>query len=191
MALDCLEVLESFDKFEEKMNKSVENLKNEFNSLKAGRANPHILDKIVVDYYGSPTPIKQIGNITVPEARMLMINVWDKNALKDVEKAIIAANVGITPSNDGNCIRLVFPELTQERRKELCKTIKAVAEECKIVLRNARRDTNDDLKKFKKDNLITEDEQASLEDDVDKALAAKVEEVDKLTKAKEQEVLTV
>ncbi len=156
-----------------------------------GRANPHILDKIVVDYYGVPTPLKQIGNIQVPEARMLLISVWDTSILKEVEKAIIAANTGIMPTNDGKVLRMVFPELTQERRKELCKTLKSLAENTKVALRNARRDINDSIKKMKKDSLISEDDAATYEKDVDKKLASQIETVDKMTKDKEQEIMSV
>lgn len=191
MAYELMEVLEVFDEFETKMSKSVASLQYEFNNMKAGRANPHLLDKITVDYYGTPTPLKQIGNVQMPEARMLMITVWDTSILKEVEKAIIAANIGITPNNDGKVIRLVFPELTEERRKELCKSIKALAENTKVALRNARRDINDSIKKFKKDNLISEDEVGVYEKDVDKKLAEQVDIVDKMTKEKEQEVLSV
>ncbi len=191
MAYEQMEILEIFDEFETKMNKSVSSLQYEFNNLKAGRANPHILDKIVVDYYGVPTPLKQIGNIQTPEARMLMITVWDTSILKEVEKAIIAANTGITPNNDGKVIRMIFPELTQERRKELCKNLKAMAENTKVALRNARRDINDSIKKFKKDSLISEDEAGVYEKDVDKQLAEQIEVVDKMTKDKEQEILSV
>lgn len=191
MAYELMEVLEVFDEFETKMSKSVASLQYEFNNMKAGRANPHLLDKITVDYYGTPTPLKQIGNVQTPEARMLMITVWDTSILKEVEKAIIAANIGINPNNDGKVIRLVFPELTEERRKELCKSIKALAENTKVALRNARRDINDSIKKFKKDNLISEDEVGVYEKDVDKKLAEQVDIVDKMTKEKEQEVLSV
>ncbi|MDE6189376.1 MAG: ribosome recycling factor [Clostridia bacterium] len=190
MAYEQIEILEIFDEFQTKMSKSISSLQYEFNNLKAGRANPHILDKIVVDYYGVPTPLKQIGNIQTPEARILMITVWDTSILKEVEKAIIAANIGITPNNDGKVIRLVFPELTQERRKELCKTLKALAENTKVALRNARRDINDSIKKFKKD-LISEDEAALYEKDVDKQLAEQIDIVDKMSKEKEQEILSV
>ncbi len=189
--LDSIEVLEVFDTLDEKTNKSIDALIREFNEMKAGRANPHILDKIMVDYYGTPTPIKQIGNVTVPEARMLMIAVWDQSALKSVEKAILAANIGITPTNDGKNIRLVFPELTAERRKELAKQVKAAAENIKVQIRNARRDANDALKKLNKDKLISEDEQSTLEKDVDKNIAQAIEKVDKMTKEKEDEIMSV
>lgn len=186
-----IEVLEVFDKFEEKLEKGVSNLKGEYAKLKAGRANTHVLDKIYVDYYGTPTPIKQLGNISVPEARILMISVWDVSALKAVEKAINEANIGINPQNDGKVIRLIFPELTEARRKELCKEIKAMGENTKIALRNARRDANDAIKKLKKDNIVTEDEVSVCEKEIDKMLAEAVAEVDKSTKDKEQEVMTV
>jgi len=180
-----------FDEFDERVAKVLNNFKNEMRSIRAGRANPHILDKIVVDYYGVPTPLKQIGNIQVPEARMLLISVWDTSILKEVEKAIIAANTGIMPTNDGKVLRMVFPELTQERRKELCKSLKSFAENTKVALRNARRDINDSIKKMKKDSLISEDDAAVYEKDVDKKLASQIEIVDKMTKDKEQEIMSV
>ncbi len=186
-----IEILEVFDKFEEKLEKGVTNLKGEFAKLKAGRANAHVLDKIFVDYYGTPTPIKQLGNISVPEARILMISVWDVSALKAVEKAINEANIGINPQNDGKVIRLIFPELTEARRKDLCKEIKAMGENTKIALRNARRDANDAVKKLKKDNVVTEDEVSLCEKEIDKLLADAVAEIDRATKDKEQEVMTV
>lgn len=191
MAYDTMEVLELFDDYETRLQKSVANLKQEFSSLKAGRANPHILDKITVDYYGTPTPIKQVGNVSVPEARLLVISVWDTSILKDVEKAILAANLGVTPNNDGKVIRISFPELTQDRRKDLVKNIKQLAEGTKVTLRNSRRDINDSLKKLKKDSIITEDEVGVYEKDVDKKLADAIEEIDKLARDKENEVMTV
>lgn len=191
MAYDNLEILELFDEFESKLDKSYANLQHEFAQLKAGRANPHILDKVVVDYYGAPTPLNQMANISVPEARLLTISVWDTSALKDVEKAIIAANLGINPNNDGKVIRMIFPELNEERRKELVKTIKSSGESCKVVLRNSRRDINDSLKKMKKDSTISEDELAQYEKDVDKKLAEYIESVEKLVSEKEKEVMSV
>lgn len=191
MSYESIEVLELFDDFDTRLGKSLDSLKHEFMTLKAGRANAHVLDKVTVDYYGTPTPIKQVGNITIPEARVLMISVWDTSILKDVEKALIAANLGMTPNNDGKNIRLIFPELTQERRKDLVKQIKATAESIKVQMRNARRDINDGIKKLKKDNIISEDEVTTYEKDVDKQLAEKIELVDKLTKEKEQEVMSV
>jgi ribosome recycling factor len=186
-----MEVLELFDNYETKIGKTMDNFKGELIAIRAGRANPHILDKILVDYYGTPTPINQMGNISVSEARILVVSVWDATALKDVEKAILAANIGLTPNNDGKVIRLIFPELTEERRRDIVKQIKKMGEDTKVVLRCHRRDANDTLKKYKKDNVITEDEQAVYEKDVDKKLNASIEEVDKLLKAKEQEVMSV
>ena len=180
-----------FEEMKEKFTKTVHNFSTEMKSMRAGRANPHILDKVMVDYYGTPTPINNMANITVPEARLLVISVWDKSALKNVEKAILAANIGITPNNDGNVIRLIFPELTEERRKALVKELKTNAENTKVVLRNARRDAIDALKKLEKDSEITEDDLKDFTSDVDKALSSEIEDVDKLTKDKEQEILAV
>ena len=180
-----------FEEMKEKFTKTVHNFSTEMKSMRAGRANPHILDKVMVDYYGTPTPINNMANITVPEARLLVISVWDKSALKNVEKAILAANIGITPNNDGNVIRLIFPELTEERRKALVKELKTNAESTKVVLRNARRDAIDALKKLEKDSEITEDDLKDFTADVDKALSSEIEDVDKLTKDKEQEILSV
>lgn len=180
-----------FEEMKEKFAKTMHNFSTELKSMRAGRANPHILDRITVDYYGTPTPIQNMANITVPEARLLVISVWDKSALKNVEKAILAANIGITPNNDGNVIRLIFPELTEERRRALVKELKTNAENTKVVLRNARRDAIDALKKLQKDSEITEDDLKDLTSDVDKALASEIEDVDKLTKEKEQEILSV
>ena len=180
-----------FEEMNEKYAKTLHNFSSELKSIRAGRAIPHILDKITVDYYGTPTPINNMANITVPEARLLVISVWDKSALKNVEKAILAANIGITPNNDGNVIRLIFPELTEERRKALVKDLKNNAESTKIVLRNARRDAIEQLKKLQKDSSITEDDLKDFTADVDKALAKQIEDVDKLTKDKEQEILSV
>ena len=180
-----------FEEMKEKFTKTVHNFSTEMKSMRAGRANPHILDKVMVDYYGTPTPINNMANITVPEARLLVISVWDKSALKNVEKAILAANIGITPNNDGNVIRLIFPEPTEERRKALVKELKTNAENTKVVLRNARRDAIDALKKLEKDSEITEDDLKDFTADVDKALSSEIEDVDKLTKDKEQEILAV
>lgn len=191
MAIDSLEVLEAFDGFENKLEKSISSMKYEFQQMKAGRANPHILDKVLVNYYGTETPVNQLGNISVPEARVLLISVWDQSALKDVEKAIIAANIGMTPNNDGKVIRLIFPELNEERRKELVKQLKQVSENTKVVMRNARRDINDSLKKYKKDSIITEDECANFEKDVDKKLGEYIDNVERLAKEKEKEVMSV
>ena len=147
----------------EKMNKTISVMKQEYNSLRAGRANPQALDRIMVDYYGSPTPINQVGNISVPEPRMLIIALWDTKMIPAVEKAIQKSDLGINPANDGKVIRLIFPELTQERRKELAKVIRKKAEESKVAVRSIRRDAMEDIKKQKKDNLLTEDDQKKLE----------------------------
>lgn len=188
---ESMEVLEVFDKLETACSKTYNNLVNAYLEIRAGRANPHILDKILVDYYGTPTPINQIGNVTVSEARILVISVWDMSALKNVEKAIINANIGLTPNNDGKVIRLIFPELTEERRKELVKQIKKLAEETKVVIRCHRRDALEELKKFKKDSVITEDDYTSYEKDVDKEINTQIENVDKLSQEKEKEVMSV
>lgn len=180
-----------FDDLQEKSDKTVANLSTELKAIRAGRANPHILDKILVDYYGTPTPINQMGNITVPEARLLVISCWDKSALKNVEKAILAANIGINPNNDGQVIRLIFPELTEERRKSIVKDIKNLLEETKVVLRNWRRDAIDELKKLQKDSTITEDDLKNFTADVEKYLSKRVEEAEKIYKEKEQEVLQI
>lgn len=191
MDFNTIEMMEVFDTYETKCAKTVANIKNELLTIRAGRANPHILDKVVVDYYGAPTPLNQMGNITVSEARVLVISVWDANALKDVEKAIINANVGVTPNNDGKVIRLVFPELTQERRVQIVKDIRKMCEDAKVAIRNHRREANDAIKKYKKDSVITEDDATSYEKEVDKILSTKVDEIDKLLKDKEQEVMSV
>lgn len=191
MQYEKKEVNDLFEILEQKLQKTVDSYKYELADLRAGRANPRILDKITVDYYGTPTPLNQVGNIAVPEARVLAITVWDKSALHLVEKAIIAANIGLTPNNDGKTIRLIFPELTEEKRKELVKNIKAMAENSKVALRNSRRDINDKFKALNKAKTITDDEQKEYEQVVDKTLNKFVEEVEKLTKDKEKEVLSV
>ena len=189
VGIDSVDLI--YEEMDEKCEKCGHNFSNELKSIRAGRANPHILDKITVDYYGTPTPINNMANITIPEARLLVISVWDKSALKNVEKAILAANIGITPNNDGNVIRLIFPELTEERRKSLVKDLKADSENAKIVLRNARRDAIDALKKLEKSSEITEDDLKDFTADVDKRLAAQIEDIEKLTRDKEQEILSV
>ena len=191
MEINTIEMMEVFDTYEEKCVKTVNNIRNELLSIRAGRANPHILDKILVDYYGTPTPINQMGNVTVSEARILVISVWDLSALKDVEKAIINANIGIMPNNDGKVIRLVFPELTEERRVQIVKEIRKMCEDARVAIRSHRRDANDSIKKYKKDSVITEDDAIRYEKEVDKILNAKIEEIDNLLKNKEQEVMSV
>ncbi len=191
MAYNIDEVDLIFDEMNERFDKVMNNYKTELRAIRAGRANPHILDKIVVDYYGTPTPINQMANISIPEARLLVISAWDKSQLKNIERAILAANVGINPNNDGQVIRLVFPELTEERRKQTVKQAKTIVEEAKIVLRNARRDAIDELKKIQKASTITEDDLKNLTGDIDKALSKLTDEVDKLFKDKEQEILAI
>ncbi len=180
-----------FDEFDERVAKVLNNFKNEMRSIRAGRANPHILDKITVDYYGTPTPINNMANISVPEARLLVIAPWDKSQLKAIEKAILAGNIGINPNNDGQVIRLVFPEITEERRRSTVKEAKTLVEESKVVMRNARRDAIDELKKMQKASTITEDDLKNLTADIDKKLSAHTDDVDKLFKDKEQEILSI
>ena len=175
----------------DKMDKTVRVLKEDYSAIRAGRANPHILDKVVVDYYGTPTPINNMANVSVPEARLLVISPWDKSQLKAIERAILAANIGINPNNDGHVIRLVFPELTEERRRSTVKEAKTLVEESKIVMRNARRDAIDDLKKIQKSSVITEDDLKNYTEDVDKHLSKNTDEVDRLFKEKEQEILSI
>ena len=182
---------ERLDKYEEKMMKTLDNLDQEFAGIRAGRANPHILDKIMVDYYGSPTPLQQVGNISVPEARMIQIAPWDKTLIKPIEKAILASDIGITPSNDGTVIRLVFPELTEERRKDLVKDVKKKGEDAKVAIRNIRRDGNDAFKKLGKSDDISEDEIKDMEDDLQKITDKYIKDVDKMIDDKSKEIMTV
>ena len=175
--------------YDEKMEKAVDFLVSDYAGIRAGRANPHVLDKIRVDYYGTPTPLQSVGNITVPEPRMIQIAPWEKSLIKDIEKAILASDIGITPSNDGSVIRLVFPELPEERRKDLVKEVKKKAEECKVAVRNIRRDGNDAFKKIAKE--ISEDEVKQLEDELQKMTDKYIKDVDKLMEEKSKEILTV
>ncbi len=191
MSYNIDEVNLIFDEMNEKFDKVMNNFKGELRGIRAGRANPHVLDKVVVDYYGTPTPVNNMANISVPEARLLVIAPWDKSQLKAIEKAILASNVGITPNNDGQVIRLVFPELTEERRRSTVKEAKNLVEESKIVMRNARRDAIDELKKLQKASTITEDDLKNLTVDIDKALSSNADNVDKLFKEKEQEILSI
>ncbi|MCI8459262.1 MAG: ribosome recycling factor [Clostridia bacterium] len=191
MAVSNPQVQEEFDKYELKLSKAFDHLKSEFLSIRAGRANPQVLNRITVDYYGTPTQLNQMATITVPEARMLVISLYDTSMLKAVVKAINESDIGINPTDDGKTIRLVFPQLTEERRKDLIKQIKKIAEETKVVLRNERRDTMDALKKLKKDNAITEDDIAAYEKDVQKMLDKHIEAVDRLLKDKETEILEI
>ena len=176
---------------EEKTEKTISVLKSEYANIRAGRANPHILDKVLVDYYGTPTPINQVGNISVTDARCLVISPWDVSMLKVIEKQLLAENIGITPSNDGKVIRLVFPILTEERRKELVKQVKKTAEDSKVAIRNVRRDAMDALKKMKNNKELSEDEHAQAEKEVEKVITKAVADVEKIAADKEKDVLTV
>lgn len=177
--------------YEEKMTKSYDSMQREFISIRAGRANPHVLDKIRVDYYGTPTPLQQVGNISVPEPRMLQIQPWEKSLLKAIEKAILTSDIGINPANDGSIIRLVFPELTEERRKELVKDVKKKGEAAKVAVRNIRRDANENLKKLNKAGEISEDDQKDLETKVQKMTDKYIADIDKAVDEKSKEILTV
>jgi ribosome recycling factor len=176
--------------YEEKMAKTIEFLASEFGAIRAGRANPHVLDKIRVNYYGAPTPMQQVANISVPEARIIQIAPWDKSLIREIEKAIQTSDLGINPSNDGSIIRLVFPELTEERRKDLGKEAKKKAEEAKVAIRNIRRDANDAFKKLSKKD-VSEDEIALLEDETQKLTDKYIKDVDALFDKKSKEIMTV
>ena len=175
----------------ERTDKTVSVLNSEYITIRAGRANPHILDKVLVDYYGTPTPINQVGNLSVVEGRCLVIAPWDASMLKVIEKQLLAENLGITPVNDGKVIRLVFPALTEERRKELVKQVKKMAEDSKVAIRNIRRDAMDALKKMKNNKELSEDEHAACEKDVDKHISENIEKIEKLCADKEKDVLSV
>ena len=178
-------------KYEEKMNKTIDNLESEFNTIRAGRANPHILDKITVNYYGTETPLQQVGNITVPDPKSILISPWEPSLLKDIEKAILNSNIGINPSNDGKNIRLVIPDLTEERRKELSKEVKKKAEEAKVAIRNIRRDAVDSIKKLSKSGEVSEDTGLDLEDEIQKLTDKFVKNVDKNADEKIAEIMKV
>ena len=176
--------------FNDKMQKSFDYLKDDLASIRAGRANPHVLDKIKVDYYGTPTPIQQVGNVSIPEARIIQIAPWDKTLIKDIEKALMASDLGITPSNDGAVIRLVFPELTEERRKQLAKDIRKKGEDAKVAVRNVRRDGNDAFKKLK-GSEVSEDEIEDLNDELQKITDKFIKDIDKAVEEKNKEIMTV
>ena len=176
---------------EEKLEKTVSVLREEYTNIRAGRANPHVLDKILVDYYGTPSPVNQVGNISVQDAKCLVISPWDASLLKGIEKAILASNIGLTPTNDGKVIRLVFPDLTEERRKELVKKIRKMGEDAKVAMRNVRREAMEALKKLKNDKALSEDEVALCEKDVEKQVSDTVSKVDAVMAEKEKEILTV
>ncbi len=176
--------------YDDKMRKAFEFLETDYATIRAGRANPHVLDKLRVDYYGTPTPIQQVGNVTVPEARIIQIAPWEKSLIREIEKAILTSDIGINPSNDGNVIRLVFPELTEERRKELVKDVRKKAEDGKVAIRNIRRDGNDSFKKLAKTE-ISEDEIKQLEEQLQKLTDKYIKEIDALMESKSKEIMTV
>ena len=180
-----------FNEIENRMDKTIEVFKQNLSEIRAGRANPAILNKVSVEYYGTPTPINQVAGISVPEARLIVIQPWDASILKEIEKAILASDIGINPNNDGKVIRLSFPELTEERRKELVKDIKKMAEESKVAVRAVRRDGIDKAKAMQKNSEITEDDLRSAEDTIQKLTDKKIEEIDKVLAEKEKEILTV
>jgi len=181
---------EKIKAYNDKMDKAYNFLVEDLQAIRAGRANPHVLDKIKVDYYGTPTPIQQVGNVSVPEARMIQIAPWDKNLIKDIEKALMTSDLGITPSNDGAVIRLIFPELTEERRKQLAKDIKKKGEDAKVAVRNIRRDGNDAFKKLK-GTEVSEDEIADLEDELQKLTDKFIKDIDAVVEEKNKEIMKV
>ena len=183
--------MEELKKYEEKMNKTLVVLEEEFGAIRAGRANPHVLDKIKVDYYGTPTPLQQVGNISVPEARMIVIQPWEKSLIKPIEKAILTSELGINPNNDGNAIRLIFPELTEDRRKELAKDVKKKGDQAKVAIRNIRRDAMDAFKKREKSGDMSEDDRDLAEEKMQKLTDKMVEKVDKAVETKTKEIMTV
>jgi ribosome recycling factor len=179
------------DTANDKMSKAIHAFQRELGSIRAGRANASLLDKISINYYGAPTPVNQLASVSVPEARLLVIQPYDKTALGEIEKAILKSDLGLTPNNDGSIIRLAIPPLTEERRKELVKLVKKEAEEAKVAVRNIRRDANDELKKLEKNGEITEDEHRNFADDVQKITDQHIQKIDKISKTKEQEILEV
>lgn len=178
-------------KYDDKMQKSLNNLYSEFNSIRAGRANPHVLDSVMVDYYGTPTPIQQVANVSVPEPRLIQIQPWEASMVKEIEKAIQTSDVGINPTNDGKVIRLVFPELTEERRKELAKDVKKKGENAKVAVRNIRRDANDSFKKLSKESDISEDDIKELEEKAQKLTDSYIKKIDEAVSDKTEEILKV
>ena len=183
--------MDELKKYEEKMNKTLDVRKEDLGTIRAGRANPHVLDKIKVDYYGSPTPIQQVGNVSVPEARMIVIQPWDKSMLKAVEKAILTSELGINPTNDGSVIRLVFPELTEDRRKELSKEVKKKGDQAKVAIRNIRRDANEAFKKMEKGGEMSEDDLELATNKMQKLTDKMIEKVDQAVEVKTKEIMTV
>lgn len=180
-----------YTNIEERMKKTISVYEGNLSEIRAGRANPAILNKVTVDYYGSPTPINQMAGISVPEARLIVIQPWDMSVLKEIERAILASDIGITPNNDGKVIRLNFPELNEERRKEIVKDIRKMSEEAKVAVRQIRRDGIDEFKKMQKESAITEDDLKSAEDSIQKLTDKYVDEIDQITTAKEKEIMTV
>lgn len=180
-----------FDKLEERMNKTLSVLEENFSEIRAGRANPAVLNKITVEYYGVPTPINQVAGISVPEARLIVIQPWDASVLKEIERAILASDIGLNPNNDGKVIRLSFPELTEERRKDLVKDVKKIAEESKVSIRTIRRDGIDEAKEMEKESLITEDELKKAEDQIQKLTDKKIAEIDNMLEKKEKEIMSI
>lgn len=178
-------------KYDDKMQKSLNNLYSEYNSIRAGRANPHVLDSVLVDYYGTPTPIQQVANVSVPEPRLIQIQPWEASMVKEIEKAIQTSDVGINPTNDGKVIRLVFPELTEERRKELAKDVKKKGENAKVAIRNIRRDANDSFKKLSKESDISEDDIKELEEKAQKLTDSYIKKIDEAVSDKTEEILKV
>ena len=183
--------MEDLKFYEDKMNKTLDVLVSDYAAIRAGRANPHVLDRLRIDYYGTPTPIQQVGNVTVPEARMIVIQPWEKSLLKEIEKAILVSDLGINPTNDGNVIRLVFPELTEERRKDLAKDVKKKGEGAKVAVRNIRRDAMDSIKKMEKAGDISEDDLKQGEEKIQKITDKMIEKVDKAIETKTKEIMTV
>ena len=183
--------MEELKKYEDKMNKTLDVLEDEFGAIRAGRANPHVLDKIKVDYYGTPTPLQQVGNISVPEARMIVIQPWEKSLIKPIEKAILTSELGINPNNDGNAIRLIFPELTEDRRKELAKDVKKKGDQAKVAIRNIRRDAMYAFKKMEKSGDMSEDDRDLAEEKMQKLTDKMIEKVDKAVETKTKEIMTV
>ena len=179
------------DSCKQEINKAIEHQRSEYLVVRAGRANPHILDKVMIDYYGVPTPVKNMASITVPEARILQIQVWDQSQIKNVVKAIVAADIGVNPNEDGKTIRLIFPMLTEERRKEIVKQIKKIAEDTKVAVRNARRDAMDMIKDLQKEGEISEDEQTRYEGEIQKIIDVAVQDIDSNFEAKEKEIMEI
>ena len=180
-----------YTEMQERMDKTIENLEEKLSEIRAGRANPAILNKVKIDYYGTPTPINQVAGISVPEARMIMIQPWDVSVLKNIEKAIIASEIGINPNNDGKVIRLVFPELTEERRKDLVKEIKKYAEYAKVAVRNARRDGIEKAKTMQKNGELTEDDLKNAENEIQKITDNRIEKIEKIVEAKELDIMSI